>query len=242
MFFDPEALLGGDAKLEAVIRQGFVRKVYGIVCAQLILTSLVATMMTFRETWRIWALTSPLLSMFSGLGLILIVGLSCVPSLRYRHPLNLVLLGILTFCIATSVGQACAIVAATQNSAIVLEALLATVMGTVGLVFFAFQTKYDLTPLNGILTIGLFSLLGASMLLALFPAALSFIDFGMSFLSSLIFSGYIMVDTQMISRGGYDNDDYISAALNVYLDIVNLFMAILRLLSKSQSQKDEDEN
>ena len=43
----------------------------------------------------------------------------------------------------------------------------------------------------------------------------------------LVFSGYIVVDTQMImDKLGYD--DYIIATIELYLDIINLFLYILR--------------
>jgi len=44
-----------------------------------------------------------------------------------------------------------------------------------------------------------------------------------------IFSGYILFDVQQIINGGETN--YISATLNIYLDVYNIFVSLLRLLS-----------
>lgn len=47
-------------------------------------------------------------------------------------------------------------------------------------------------------------------------------------LASLIFSGYIIFDTDnLIKRYGYD--EYIWAAVALYLDIINLFLSLLTL-------------
>src|SRR3984957_12810373 len=45
----------------------------------------------------------------------------------------------------------------------------------------------------------------------------------------LVFSGLLVVDTWRI-RNTYGPDDYIPAALNLYLDVLNLFLFLLRLL------------
>lgn len=52
-------------------------------------------------------------------------------------------------------------------------------------------------------------------------------------IAALIFSGYILVDTQLIMRH-YHVEEEIAAAISLYLDIINLFLAILRILN-SQS-------
>ena len=51
---------------------------------------------------------------------------------------------------------------------------------------------------------------------------------------ALIFSLYIVYDTQLMMGGKHkyalDPEEYIFAALNIYLDIVNLFMYILMIV------------
>ena len=44
-----------------------------------------------------------------------------------------------------------------------------------------------------------------------------------------VFSGYIMYDIQQLKN--YPENQYIEAALQLYLDIFNLFIYILRLMS-----------
>jgi len=53
-------------------------------------------------------------------------------------------------------------------------------------------------------------------------------------LAALIFSGYILVDTQLIMRH-YHVEEEIAAAISLYLDVINLFLAILRILNSQQN-------
>ena len=59
-----------------------------------------------------------------------------------------------------------------------------------------------------------------------------------SSLGAIIFSFYIVYDTQLIIGGKhkkyqYNQDEYIFAALNLYLDIINLFLYILDLFNRT---------
>ena len=55
-----------------------------------------------------------------------------------------------------------------------------------------------------------------------------------SLFGALLFSGYIIFDTwQITERLGYD--DHILASITLYLDILNLFLFILRLLSRDRN-------
>ena len=57
-------------------------------------------------------------------------------------------------------------------------------------------------------------------------------------LGALVFSCYIVFDTQMMLGGEHkysiSPEEYIFAALNLYLDIVNLFLYILAIVGGSR--------
>ncbi|KAI9432144.1 inhibitor of apoptosis-promoting Bax1-domain-containing protein [Russula earlei] len=50
---------------------------------------------------------------------------------------------------------------------------------------------------------------------------------------TLLFSGYIVYDTYLINKR-LSPDEYILGAISLYLDFVNLFLSILRLLNSSE--------
>lgn len=53
-------------------------------------------------------------------------------------------------------------------------------------------------------------------------------------ISAIIFSGYVVYDTHnLIKRFTYD--EYIWASVTLYLDILNLFLTILRLLKEGNN-------
>ena len=68
---------------------------------------------------------------------------------------------------------------------------------------------------------------------AFFPNT-SGMQLGFGVVAALIFSGYILVDTQLILRH-YHVEEEIAAAISLYLDVINLFLAILRILNSQQS-------
>lgn len=53
-----------------------------------------------------------------------------------------------------------------------------------------------------------------------------------------LFSMYLIFDTQLMLGGKHkfaiSPEDYILAALNIYIDIINLFLMILRLVSSAK--------
>lgn len=48
-------------------------------------------------------------------------------------------------------------------------------------------------------------------------------------IAAILFSAYIVYDTFNLIKN-YSYDEYIPAAINLYLDIINLFLALLALL------------
>ena len=122
---------------------------------------------------------------------------------------------------------------------VVWLALLMTVLVTGGLTLFACQTKYDFTGMGGYLFAALWSLVLFGFVLMFIPgvngARMSTTYKVYCWIGVLIFSLYIVYDTQLIMGGKHKKhsfgvDDYVFAALNLYLDIINMFLYLLALL------------
>lgn len=89
-------------------------------------------------------------------------------------------------------------------------------------------TKRDFDWMGGILFVALIMLIVAGVGFMFFPSA-----FGMfmwSCVSAFIFSGFILFDTSRIILK-YDTQEVVSAVLDLYLDVINLFLDLLRILS-----------
>eukprot|EP00051_Salpingoeca_urceolata_P035444 m.29684 g.29684 ORF g.29684 m.29684 type:complete len:281 (-) comp9227_c0_seq1:218-1060(-) len=206
------------------IRLGFMRKVYGILSAQLALTFLVGAIMMSSESISSFVQNSPMLlniTYFVTLGLL--VGLM---AMRHQTPANFYLLFAFTLGESLMVGT----IVTFYDVQAVLYAVVLTASVTTGLTIFAFQTKRDFTPWLGTLVSVLWIMFFASILQAFFPLS-DTNQFLFCVAGAVLFSVFIIVDTQMIMNK-LSSDEYILAAINLYLDIINLFLYILRTMNK----------
>lgn len=55
------------------------------------------------------------------------------------------------------------------------------------------------------------------------------LEFVLSVAGTLVFSGFIIFDTHLIMHA-LSPEDYILAAINLYMDFINLFLQILKIL------------
>jgi FtsH-binding integral membrane protein len=116
-----------------------------------------------------------------------------------------------------------------------------TAFGFAGLSAFGFVTKRDLGPVGSFCMMGLFGLVGFGLLSMLFPRLMSAgASFVFSIVGIIVFAGLTAYDTQKIKRmntAGNEGTDAgrkaaIFGALMLYLDFINLFLSLLRLMGR----------
>lgn len=206
------------------IRHGFLSRVYLLLGMQLTLTAGLSAVIMFVPGVQSWALTHQWLlyvSMFGAIGLM--IGAMV---LQRRWPWNLVLLGLFTLAESYLVG----VVSSLYDTRIVINAFVITMVVFFGLSAFAVQTRYDLTSWLPYLCASLFALIALGFI-GLFTNSTR-IELAYSIIAVVVFSGFILVDTQVIMTQ-FSPEDEIAASIELYLDILNLFLNILRLLSSS---------
>jgi hypothetical protein len=217
-----------DAHMHRQLRLGFIRKVYGILTCQLALTTIMCSVLALNGTCRRFVMATPSLmyiGMFGSLGV-----LFALMAYKDQHPLNAQLLFVWTVMEAYTVGVVCASYTAAGQGRIVIEALVLTLSVFGILTLYTFQSKRDWSFLGAGLSSALWLLIGWSLFSAIFGAPAGGVY---SLLGALVFSGYIIFDTFLITQKlGYD--DHILASVMLYLDLLNLFLFILRLLSRDQ--------
>jgi len=209
------------------IRMQFVRKVYAILSVQLIATTILSAISFFSTAYKNWIQTNQWMmwiSLFGAIGFMLLTYWK-----RKSYPTNLLFLAGFTALEAYSIS----VVTSFFESRIVLQAVLLTAGIFVALTIFACQSKYDFTSWAGVLFGGLWALILFGFVAAFFPYN-STVELAYSGIAALIFSGYILVDTQLVMRH-YHVEEEIAAAISLYLDIINLFLAILRILNSQQN-------
>ncbi|KAH9314434.1 hypothetical protein KI387_023061 [Taxus chinensis] len=220
------ALFPGISYSENIDRWNFVRKIYGILSLQLLLTVAVAGVVVSNPSVALF-FTSP-----SGFGLYIFIVISpfmwiCALYYYHRtHPINYILLFIFTACISLAVGLSCAF----TNGKVVLEATILTAVVVISLTLYTFwaaRRGYDFSFLGPVLFSAIFVLIVFGFIQVFLPLGrTSVMIYGV--LASIIFSGYIVFDTDNLIKR-YSYDEYIWATVALYLDIINLFLSLLTL-------------
>ncbi|KAF8394473.1 hypothetical protein HHK36_020681 [Tetracentron sinense] len=223
-------LIPGLSYGENQLRWGFVRKVYGILSAQVVLTTIVSSAtVLYPPINDLLKGNSGLLLLFAILPLFLMWPLYIY---QQKHPLNFIFLGLFTACLSVTVGVACA----NTEGKIVLEALILTsavVSALTGYTFWASKKGKDFSYLGPILFSSLIVLILTGFIQMFFPLGPTSVAVYGAF-SAMVFSAYLVYDTDnLIKRFTYD--EYIWASVVLYMDIINLFLSILRVLRGMQS-------
>ena len=104
-----------------------------------------------------------------------------------------------------------------------------------GMSLYGYTTKRDLTKIGSFLVMGLWGLIIASVVNIFWPSGP--LGFAISIVGVVVFLGLTAWDTQKIKRLAAQVSDETSAgrvavigALTLYLDFINLFIYLLRLL------------
>lgn len=145
----------------------------------------------------------------------------------HKSPLNLVLLFAFTFILGFSLAPSLFVVLSTANGGIIVaQAFALTAVAFGGLSIFAMNTKRNFTTMGKALFITLLIVLCA-MILNIFVQS-GVLSLVISSVAAILFSFYILYDTQNIIRGNYSHP--IEGAVALYLDFINLFAALLNIL------------
>ena len=211
-------------------RMGFIRKVYLILASQMVVTAALVILALTSASFNMFIKTSPgffLLMMFTYI--ICMYTLFCYPSIARTTPTKYIVMLIFTLSMAY-VTSAMTVYVAVKT--VILSAILTAVL-VLALTAYAFTTKTDFTAMGaGLFMLG--ALLSFGSLIAWLIGS-SFMHFIIAILTVALFGAYLIYDTQLIIGGegrhsAYEIDDYILAALNIYLDIITIFIQLLQII------------
>ncbi|MCK5894615.1 MAG: Bax inhibitor-1/YccA family protein [Endozoicomonadaceae bacterium] len=114
-----------------------------------------------------------------------------------------------------------------NGPSLIFQALAGTALVFFTLSSYVLTTRKDFSFLGGFLIVGLVVAVIAGIALIFFHAPAA--QLALSAAIVLLMSGFILFDTSRIIHGGETN--YIRATVSLYLNIYNLFTALLHLLS-----------
>jgi FtsH-binding integral membrane protein len=143
----------------------------------------------------------------------------------------------IAYALLTGVTFSSIFVVYTQDS--IQSAFFLTAFSFTGLSLFGFVTKRDLGPVGTFCHMGLYGIIGFSILSIFFPSMLGG-QMGtiFSLVGVIVFAGLTAYDTQKIKNSNIlgnegteeDHKETIMGALTLYLDFINLFLMLLRLM------------
>jgi len=233
---------------EHAIRAKFIRKVYSILLSQLTLTAAIIATFWFTPAIKNFYCTETRMDEMGLLhctkgsqnGFIMYIvsyiiffisyfTLACCESVRRKTPWNMIAMGIFT----TAMSVWAASIAIYHDIWWVLMAIGITAALCLGLTLFSFQTKWDFTGwamyLFGICWIlFIFGWIAIFFLVKSYPI----VSLIYSALLAMLFSCFLIYDTQLLMGGkkySISPEEHIYAAVQLYVDVVYIFLAILQM-------------
>jgi len=205
------------ASVTTTDRLVFIKKVYSLLAMSMGSAAVGA----YLGSGPLLLLVAPNMMLF----FILQIGLIFFASFAARKPgLNMVAL----FSFTTVSGLTLGPLLYQVGPSIAAEAFALTAITFAGLSMYVVVSKKDFSFMSGFLMTGLIVLVVGGLLNMFFIQS-GMMHFVMSGASVLLFSGFILYDTSNILRY-YGTDEYVSATLALYLDVLNLFIALLSIL------------
>ncbi|KAL7671150.1 hypothetical protein ACOME3_006058 [Neoechinorhynchus agilis] len=157
--------------------------------------------------------------------------LICSKSVARRTPYNYIFL----FILALSMGFVLGVISAFHSTFGVLFAIGLTLCICVGAILISLQTRFDFTKCTGIVTMLLLILVIFSISSIIFRSHV--LTFLYASIGAAVMSLLLVVNLQMIMGGRqYEigEEDYVDAAIMIYINVVNLFLCLLTLTQQAR--------
>lgn len=161
-----------------------------------------------------------MIAMLAGLGLLF----GCMAA-RKNEALSLTLFYAFTFCEGLGIAPVISQYNQTMGPSVVTEAALTTGLGMFALGAVVYATGLDLRRFQGYVTLALLGL----VLLGIVSMFVRFIHPQVyAYLVLAIFTAYVLIDFARIRAGG-DGYTPVMLAVSIYLDALNIFLALLTI-------------
>ncbi len=224
-------ILGEDTPMET--KQRFITRVYGVLWTQLAVTSGWIALCNQIQSIQTFLVSDKGVAMM-WFSVVCIFALTCTmycarECLR-TCPGGCMYLTAFTILMSYLLGY----VGVVYSPIVLLLSGITTLFLFSGLTLYAIQTRYDYTESGNYLLCMLLGLICMSFIMTF--VTISWLMTLYSCLGATIFSLYIVYDTQLIVGGEHRSlqfrqDDIVLAATSLYLDVINLFLFVVDLMS-----------
>ena len=223
--------MGVSYQTGALVRTGeeratLVRRTYSLVLVSVLVT-MVGVSFALSQPAVLQAVAQhPFLAFLAALAPLFIAG-----RVKAAFPMNIGFVLLFNFAIGVMISPAIFFYGSRQPGLIGQAAVLT--IGAFGiLTLYAFVSRRDFSAWGGFLMVGLWVLIGTMLLNVFFQNAA--VDLWLASVAVLLFSGLLLYDTWRL-RNFYGPDEYVGAAVQIYLDLLNMFMAILRIMGNRRN-------
>jgi FtsH-binding integral membrane protein len=207
-------------------RATLVRRTYALVLVSVLVTMVGASFGLSQPQLMGAVAAHPIITFFVALAPLIMAQRA-----RTQFPMNIGMVLLFNFVMGVMISPALFIYGRTQPGLIGQAAVLT--LGAFGiLTLYAFVSRRDFSAWGSFLIVGLWVLIGTMLLNMFFRNAA--VDLWLASVSVLLFSGLLVFDTWRL-RNHYGPDEYVGAAVQIYLDLLNMFMAILRILGNRRN-------
>ncbi|XP_041848996.1 protein lifeguard 3-like [Melanotaenia boesemani] len=217
------------------IRHAFIRKVYLILASQLLVTTSIVAVFTFVQPVRSFVQRNQAVYWASyAVYIITHLVLVCCKGPRRKFPWNVILLLIFTLALSYMTGS----ISSYYDTKAVFLALGITAVVCIAVTVFCFQTKVDFTKCQG-----LFCVLGIVMFVTgiITAIVLSFkyilwLHMLYAALGAIVFTMFLAYHTQLLignRKHSISPEEYVFAALSIYVDIIQIFLFLLQIIGAS---------
>ncbi|HZE07546.1 MAG TPA: Bax inhibitor-1/YccA family protein [Gemmatimonadaceae bacterium] len=150
---------------------------------------------------------------------------------KTEFPMNIGLVLLFNVVMGVMISPALYVYGRTQPGLIGQAAVLT--IGAFGvLTLYAFVSRRDFSAWGSFLMVGLWVLIGTMLLNFFFQNQA--VSLWLASITVMLFSGLLVFDTWRL-RNYYGPNDYVGAAVQIYLDLLNIFMALLRVMGNRRN-------
>jgi FtsH-binding integral membrane protein len=207
-------------------RATLVRRTYSLVLVSVLVTMVGASFALSQPNLMAAVAQHPFIAFFCSLAPLLLATRK-----KAEFPMNIGLVLLFNFVMGVIISPALFFYGRQQPGLIGQAAVLT--LGAFGiLTLYAFVSRRDFSAWGSFLIVGLWVLILTMVLNIFLQNATA--DLWLASMAVLLFSGLLVFDTWRL-RNFYGPDEYVGAAVQIYLDLLNMFMAILRLTGNRRS-------
>ena len=211
----------------------FIRKVYAILACQLTLTFGFIVLVQTSYQARMFTINNRALAIACAIGAVISsIGIICCCGRTV--PTNYIMLFIFTICETYMVGGLTAVY---ERDTVILAGL-ATALVTIALTIYAMRTKVKM-EVFGAMAFVIYLAMFPLMIIGFFIRA-KVLTIVYSCLGLVLYSLFLIIDTMMIVGGKAmtgqqcDLDEYVIGAMMLYIDIIMIFVYLLKILGSAK--------